>query len=183
MNGEARRQGILRRLTGADHPISATVLAEEFGVSRQIIVQDIALLRATGSKITSLARGYFLQSAGSYRRVFKVIHSDEDTEQELHTIVDMGGIVDDVFVYHRTYGKIRAEMGIRSRLDVKKFLAEISSGKSSMLKNVTDGYHYHTIFADSEEQLDQIGEVLREKGFLAPLQEYEPEELDRKLTR
>ena len=179
MNGEARRQEILRRLTGQEKPVSATVLAEEFGVSRQVIVQDIALLRATGSEIISLARGYRLGSAGVCRRVFKVFHTDETTEEELNTIVDMGGVVEDVFVFHRTYGKVQAQMGIRSRMDVKKFLAEIASGKSSLLKNVTDGYHYHTILAESEERLEQIGEVLREKGFLAPLQEFEPEELQR----
>ena len=54
------------------------------------------------------------------------------------------------------------------------YMEEISTGKSSLLKNVTSGYHYHTIDAESEEILDAIQEELRQRGFLAKLQDYEP---------
>ena len=101
-------------------------------------------------------------------------HTDEEVEKELNLIVDLGGIVDDVFVYHKVYGLVRGEMGIKSRLNVQQFLDDIASGKSSLLKNVTSGYHYHTILADSEETLDLIEKNLKDNGFLAPLQEYEP---------
>lgn len=180
MNGEARRIEILNRLSGAETPISASTLAEMFGVSRQVIVQDIALLRATGSVITSLARGYVLKKPTSFSRVFKVNHSDDDVESELNLIVDAGGTVEDIFVYHKVYGTVRATMGIKNRLQVKSFLESIASGKSSLLKNVTSGYHYHTISADSAETLDVIEKHLRENGFLAPLQEYEPNEILKK---
>ncbi len=177
MNGEMRRNEILNKLSDSETPISASALAECFGVSRQVIVQDIALLRATGSAITSLARGYVLEKPTSYSRVFKVNHLDEDVEKELNLIVDAGGTVEDIFVYHKAYGTVRAPMGIKNRLQVRAFLENIASGKSSLLKNVTSGYHYHTVSADNKETLDFIEKHLEENGFLAPLQEYEPNEI------
>ncbi len=177
MNGELRRKEIIKRLTGASAPISASALAAQLGVSRQVIVQDVALLRATGTEILSLARGYRLPDRLVYQRVFKVRHSDEDVERELNLIVDLGGSVKDVFVYHRAYDIIRAPMGLHSRADVQRFLNDISSGKSSLLKNITCGYHYHTIEAADTATLDRIAEELKSGGFLADLKEYEPAEL------
>ena len=103
-----------------------------------------------------------------------MVHSDDEVEEELSTIVDAGGHVRDVFVYHKVYGVLRADMNIKSRRDIKNYLDEISSGKSSLLKNVTSGYHYHTILAYSEDILDAIQDELQQKGFLAKLQDYEP---------
>lgn len=174
MNAETRRNEIIKRLTGASAPVSASKLAEEFGVSRQIIVQDIAIIRAMGYSVSSLSRGYVLETPNQVQRIFKVQHSDEDVEKELNLIIDTGGIVEDVFIFHKVYGTVRAPMGIKSRHQVKQFLDDIANGKSSLLKNVTSGYHYHTVTADSEETLDLIENNLREQGFLAPLQEFEP---------
>ena len=89
-------------------------------------------------------------------------------------MVDNGGIVRDVFVYHKVYGVVKAEMNIKNRRDIRKYMEEISTGKSSLLKNVTGGYHYHTVEAESEEILDDIQEELAQRGFLAKLQDYEP---------
>lgn len=175
MNGETRRKSIIERLTEATAPVSASRLAEELGVSRQVIVQDVALLRASGYPIASLARGYVLESPSRIQRVFKVQHTDEETEQELNLIVDAGGVVEDVFVFHKHYGTVRAQLDIRSRHQVKQFMGNITAGKSSLLKNVTSGYHYHTVTADTAETLDLVRESLEKHGFLAPLQDYEPE--------
>lgn len=177
MNGETRRKEILKCLRATTAPISASHLATDFGVSRQVIVQDIALLRATGLDIASLSRGYVLEKSTRYQRIFKVCHSDDEVETEMNLIVDAGGTIDDVFVYHKAYGTVRAPMNIKSRLDVKKFIADITSGKSSLLKNVTSNYHYHTVSAESEEALDHIEQCLREQGFWAQLTEYEPQAL------
>lgn len=177
MNGEQRRKEIIKRLTGATAPVSASVLAEQFGVSRQVIVQDVALLRANGTEILSLARGYRLPEQSAFQRVFKVYHTDEDVERELNLIVDLGGTVRDVFVYHRAYDIVRAQLGVRSRKDVRRFLDEISSGNSTLLKNITSGYHYHTVEAANAETLDQIQAQLQANGFWANLKEFEPEDL------
>lgn len=179
MNAKERRENILKHLEGVEKPISATALAKIMGVSRQVIVNDVALLRAQGENILSLARGYLLQKKTVCERAFKLHHSDEEVEKELNLIVDLGGTVVDVFVYHRSYGLIRARMDIKSRLDVQKFLNDIKTGKSSLLKNVTSGYHYHTIRAESEKALDLIEKALSDNGFLAPLQDFEPNEIRR----
>ena len=162
MHGEERRKKLKERI-GAQ-PVSATALARELGVSRQVIVQDIALLRAEGAHILSTNRGYVAQRAG-VRRAFKVRHSDEQIREELFLIVDAGGCVEDVFVWHKAYGRIAAPMGVRSRAQAEAFLAQIAAGVSRPLKNVTGGYHYHTVSAESEEALAAIERGLREHGF------------------
>lgn len=176
MSGDERREEILKLLKNSKKPISGRSLAQKFDVSRQVIVQDVALLRAKMHKITSTNTGYVLTEKDAFTRVFKVSHSDEEAEDELKLIVDLGGCVEDVFVYHKAYGLLRADLSIKSRMDVEKFMSDIRSGKSSLLKNVTSGYHYHTVTASSEAILDVIQEKLSKKGFLASLTDYEPVE-------
>jgi len=178
MKAIERRENILRLLSEKQEPVSGTALANELNVSRQVIVQDIALLRAAGNDILSMNQGYLIQSGQRISRVFKVIHGDDQVEDELGLIVDFGGYIKDVFVYHKAYGVLKADMDIRSRHDIEKFTEKIASGKSNLLMNVTSGYHYHTVFADSVQLLDIIQEKLWEKGFLASLQEHEPVEFN-----
>ena len=151
MTGSDRRQEILKNIKESDRPVSGSKLAKDYDVSRQVIVQDIALLRASGYDIISTNRGYVLEGQTCAERVFKVRHTDEQLETELCTIVDLGGQVKNVMVNHKVYGHIEAELGITSRRKVKEFLADIESGKSTPLKNITSDYHYHTVTADSEE--------------------------------
>ncbi|MBQ4527694.1 MAG: transcription repressor NadR [Clostridia bacterium] len=177
MNAEQRRKEIVGIMMLEHKPVSGGHLSEILGVSRQIIVQDISALKAAGYEILSTHSGYVLHTKTLNSKVFKVIHSDEDVQKELNLIVDLGGIVDDVFVYHKVYNKVTAPMGIKSRHDVEVFVNSIASGKSSLLKNVTSGYHYHTVLAENAQTLDLIEKKLKECGFLAKLQEYEPEEI------
>lgn len=168
MKGEERRRALVQAL-GATVPVSAGALAEKFGVSRQVIVQDIALIRTAGTAIISTPRGYLLQGEGKAERksrTFKVRHADERTEEELQFIVSLGGKVENVYVHHRVYGKIEAPLNLENTVQVKEYMRSITAGKSSLLKNVTDGYHYHTVSAESEEVLDKIEAGLRELGFL-----------------
>ncbi len=177
MKKEDRKQGILKRLQESDRPVSASVLSSEFGVSRQIIVKDIASLREEGFLVQAQVRGYVLEKSNRPGKVFKVIHTDEEVEKELNLIVDNGGTVEDVFIYHKIYNKVEAKLNIRSRMDVKNFLENIASGKSGLLMHATSGYHYHTVLADSFETLARIEDKLWEEGFLAKLQAYEPDGL------
>ena len=174
MSGEDRRKEIIQILEKSEKPVSGLMLSKKMQVSRQVIVQDMALLRVNGYPFYSTNRGYLVEKKKEAVRVLKVIHSDEDVEKELNTIVDMGGKVQNVFVYHKVYGVVKADMNIKSRMDIREYLNDLRTGKSSLLKNVTSGYHYHTITADSEEILDMIQEKLQELGFLAKLQDYEP---------
>lgn len=166
MTGSDRRQEILKNIKESDRPVSGSKLAKDYDVSRQVIVQDIALLRASGYDIISTNRGYVLEGQTCAERVFKVRHTDEQLETELCTIVDFGGQVKNVMVNHKVYGHIEAELGITSRRKVKEFLEDIESGKSTPLKNITSDYHYHTVTADSEETLGLIEDELRKLGFL-----------------
>ena len=129
MKGEERRKQLLNILSSSNNPVSGGTLAKELNVSRQIIVQDISLLRANGATIFSTNKGYLLQEDRKYSRVFKVYHTDDQVEEELSTIVDAGGQIRDVFVYHKVYGVLKADMGIKSRRDIRAYMEEISTGK------------------------------------------------------
>lgn len=166
MTGADRRGKILEKIRNCDTPVSGKALAAAFDVSRQVIVQDIALIRAAGYDILSTNRGYIINEPKAVQRVFKVRHTDEQLEEELNSIVDLGGRVRDVTVNHKVYGKLTAELDISSRRKTAEFLADIRKGKSSPLKNITSDYHYHTVEAESEQALDLIAAMLKEKDFL-----------------
>ena len=166
MTGQERRDAMIEMIRNSEKPVSGTALAKEFAVSRQVIVQDIALIRAAGYEVLSTHRGYLLGHKGAVTRIFKVSHTDEEIADELNLIVDLGGKVQDVQVNHKVYGRMKADLGIHSRKQVQDFVEEIRSGKSSPLKNITSNYHYHTVEADSEEVLDLIGEELNKMGYL-----------------
>lgn len=166
MSGEERRQEIIKYMADCRKPASGTALAGLFQVSRQVIVQDMALLRAEGYEIFSTNRGYFLNSAREASRIFYVCHGDSRILEELNLIADCGGNVRDVFVQHEVYGELRASIAVDSRKKAAAFVENISKGKCSPLNNITSGYHYHTVTAESEEILDSIEEELREKDFL-----------------
>ena len=161
MKGDARRREIAELLLSAETPISGAVLAERLGVSRQIIVQDIAVLKAAGYEILSTHHGYVIQKTPLAERVFKVRHTSEQTADELSCIVALGGTV-----RHKIYGKIEAQLNIFSDSHVDQFIERIRSGKSSELMSITGGYHYHTVRADSEKALSEIAKVLEKKGYL-----------------
>ena len=166
MHGSERREQIIRQIQESKAPVSGTKLASLYSVSRQVIVQDIALIRAAGYEIISTNRGYILNQPKTVCRIFKVQHTDAQLEEELNTLVALGGCVDNVMIHHRVYGKMEAELALSSRRKVGAFMEDIRSGKSSPLKNITSNYHYHKVSADSEETLDLIEQELREKGFL-----------------
>ena len=148
--------------------ISGAMLSEKFGVSRQIIVQDIAALKSYGYEILSTHNGYVMHTSPLCERVFKVFHTREQTEDELNAIVDFGGTVADVFVWHKVYGKMTAPLNISSRHHIAQFLEGVRTGTSSELMNVTGGYHYHTLRAETEEILDKIEKALNEMNCIVP---------------
>lgn len=173
MTGADRRKLLISMMRETDKPVSGTALGKKTGVSRQVIVQDIALLRTEGYPIVSTARGYMIDKPKEVYRVIKVCHTNEQVEDELTTIVDLGGSVANVMVNHRVYGMLDAPLEIKNRRDVAKFVNDLKTGKSTSLLNVTSGYHFHKISAESEEILDEIEEALRQKNYLAELLPYE----------
>ena len=168
MKAAERRNAIASLLMSEKKPLSGSELSERFNISRQIIVNDISVLKNSGYDILSTHNGYILQKSPLVERVFKVRHTVEETEGELECIVDLGGTVADVFVWHKVYGKIEAPLNIASRYHIRQYMQGVRSGKSIELMNITGGYHYHTIRASSDEILDKIGEALGALNYIVP---------------
>lgn len=170
MDGEKRRETITKLLMTEKEPVSGAALARELGVSRQVIVQDIALLRATNKNILSTNKGYMLygkeQGANNYRQVVMVRHTDEEMRDELNTIVDAGAKVLDVIVEHEVYGQITVDLFIASRRDVEEFLEKIRQNTAKPLKELTGNVHYHTIEAQNTDILHEVQNKLQQKGYL-----------------
>ncbi len=168
MKAQDRRKSIVNHLITSNGAVSGSVLSEMFGVSRQIIVQDVLILKAEGYEIISTHNGYLIGQTPLCEKVFKLKHTNEQTEDELNTIVELGGTVVDVFVWHKVYGKVQANLNIFSRLHVKQFIEGVRSGTSTELMAITGGYHYHTVRADNETILGDIGTALEQRGYIVP---------------
>lgn len=166
MKNTERRREIIGTLMAEKKPVAGEDLAAKYGVSRQIIVKDINTLREEGYGITSTHYGYLYHASPLKSRDLKVKHTTDETERELSIMVDLGATVENVFVMHRVYGKIEAVLNIYSQAQIKEFMDGVRSGKSTELMNITGGYHYHTVRADSEEILDNVETALRMAGYL-----------------
>lgn len=170
MTGEERRNRILTMLKEQESALSGTALANEFHVSRQVIVQDIALMRAESHDILSTNRGYLYRKAEADtsmpKRVFHVRHSTEQVLQEFLTITELGGKVLDVVVEHEIYGQIRVDLLIENSRDAREFYEKLIHSKDNPLKVLTDDCHYHTVAAPSEKLLELIRQELDNKGYL-----------------
>ena len=166
MNSAERREAILKELRGADKPVSATVLANRLSVSRQIIVGDVALLRAAGEEIIATARGYVLGQGREGRRTVACCHPAEAMGRELELMVDYGCTVEDVTVEHPVYGQITGRLDVSSRYDVKEFIEKVAAGRAKPLSDLTDGIHLHNLRCPDEKAFEQLLEALRKEGFL-----------------
>lgn len=169
MEGNERRKEILRQLKLTDKPISASKFAKEFGVSRQIIVGDVALMRAAGDEVMATARGYKLETKKAARgRLAKIAvqHDATKTQEELETIVAHGGEVVDVIVEHEIYGELVGGLHIKTQKDVDDFMDSYRNSNAALLSNLTNGIHLHTIRYTKEGDLVKIKEALAEKGIL-----------------
>jgi len=169
MNSKERRENILEILKKSTQPVSASVLANKFEVSRQVIVGDIALLRAANMAISATPRGYIIQENNSPMQKYYTIacrHNHENIAEELYTVVDNGGGFIDVIVEHSLYGQLSGQLQIFSRYDVAAFLKKLETNQASQLSTLTDGIHLHIITCQSEEAYCRICTLLAEKGIL-----------------
>ncbi len=168
MDGDKRREEIIKMLNNTVDPLSGGKLGKTFDVSRQIIVQDIALLRAQGLDIIATARGYILHrnTDQNAQRVFLVRHKYVDIMEELNIMVDFGGVVRNVLIEHPIYGEMMGNMMLKTRRDVEQFVESIAEFDTYPLMDLTHGVHMHTVEASSEKVLDEIEKKLDEKGYL-----------------
>lgn len=164
-----RRQRMLEWMRGRNGPVPGTELARHFRVSRQCVVQDIAILRAERNDILSTPQGYRLpakQTPDAHRAVIACQHGPERTEEELQIFVDNGVRVLDVIVEHALYGEMRGSLMIESRADVEDFLRRWSETKASLLSSLTRGVHLHTVEAGKPEMIARARMQLRSRGIL-----------------
>ena len=167
MEAASRRPAILDRLRTADRPVSASALAAGLNVSRQIIVGDIALLRAGGAEISATPRGYVLPRAtDGITRTIACRHTLAQTGQELDILVDNGCTVLDVLVEHPVYGQLTGQLQISSRYDVEQFLARIRDSDAAPLSMLTGGLHLHTLCCPNEDAYTRACAALKAAGLL-----------------
>ena len=170
MTGEKRRELILQKLKEQGPPLSGTALAKLFSVSRQVIVQDIALMRAENHSIISTNKGYLYRTEESEntqpKRVFYVKHTTDQVQEEFMTVIELGGKILDVAVEHEIYGQLRVDLLIETAQDAADFSQRLLNCRDNPLKVLTDDCHYHTVTAPSEKLLDLIQKELEAKGFL-----------------
>ncbi len=161
MTGTERRKKIISLMRESSQPLSGGALGSATGVSRQVVVQDITLLR-TAYPILATAKGYLLYPATEKkcRRTYCVKHTIEETRDELNAIVDLGGKVLDVMVEHDIYGEIRADLMLSRRKEVEEFCNQLDKSKSGPLNIIGCGVHYHTVEAENETILDEIAKSL-----------------------
>lgn len=171
MTGEKRRTQMLQMLRTSQVPLTGTALAKACGVSRQVIVQDIALMRAENHAILSTNKGYLYRCPATEntqpKRVFFVRHTTDQVLDEFMTVIDLGGRILDVAVEHELYGPIRADLLIENAQDARDFVEKLAACRDNPLKVLTDDCHFHTIAAPSEKLLDLIEQEFRAKGYLS----------------
>ncbi|MGT2935883.1 3H domain-containing protein [Streptococcus castoreus] len=169
MKAEERRQKIIKCLNEKQEALSATYLAKSLGVSRQVIVGDVALLRAQKFEIISTPKGYVMSNAlFSHQYCARIVcqHGLDKTKMELDIILAHDGIVSNVEVEHPIYGMITAPLNIKSQADVTNFIAKLNESKAELLSSLTEGLHSHLISCPSQEAFEEIQQDLKMTGIL-----------------
>jgi len=169
MEKSLRKEKVLAEIRQAKKPVSATVLAEKFGVSRQVVVGDVALLRANGLDIIATARGYIIpekRDEHQYLGKIACCHTPAETKSELYEIVDLQAVVVDVVVEHDVYGEITGQLNLRNRDDVDGFIGRVETSEVKLLSELTKGIHLHTIACRDKAHFDLVCEKLSYCGYL-----------------
>lgn len=168
MEAEERREKLLKILREKNRPVPGNRLAEDLRVSRQVIVQDIALLRAGGADIFATPQGYIMTASlkARPRKILACQHNSRGIAEELETIILLGGKVLDVIVEHPLYGELKGNLMLAQQADLVEYLEKYHNSGAEPLSALTKGVHLHTVEAEDEQHLEQICEALKKKGFL-----------------
>ncbi len=168
-----RREHIRKTLEHAAEPVTAARFAGELSVSRQIIVGDVALLRASGLDILATPKGYIMnvteddEKSYPFTGIIACKHGKEQLQDELYTIVDFGATVIDVTIEHAIYGEISAKLDLSSRYDVDQFVSKVESEENSApISSLTGGIHLHSVGCRDRATFDRIKAALADKGIL-----------------
>lgn len=168
MDSSKRRLLIMDILKKAQGAVTGSALSKRCNVSRQIIVGDVAILRAQGIHIISTPRGYQLiaKQKGGMQQVFVCCHGPKMVEKELEAIIDNGGIVHNVVVEHEVYGDLEGKLNLHSRRDIQQYLKRMSDSKAELLSRISGGIHTHLVETANAEDMAAIQDALETLGVL-----------------
>ncbi|MGL4873903.1 MAG: 3H domain-containing protein [Clostridium sp.] len=167
MKSKERREDIIKRIYESEGPLKGIELADYYGVTRQVIVKDIAIIRASGKEVIATPDGYiFKDEKNIFKEIIVVNHNNEDMRKELEIVIKYGGVIEDVIVTHSLYGEIRGIIMVKNLNEIDKFLDKYNKEKTMPLSVLTNGIHMHTILAMDKEGLELIKLELKSAGIL-----------------
>ena len=167
MNSIERRDNIINLLLESNEPIKGNVIAKKYSVTRQVIVKDIAILRAKGKSIIATPDGYIInKNENKVKAIIAVIHNEEEMFDEMSIVIKYGGTIEDVIVEHPLYGEITAMLMIKNYNELNKFVQKYQEQRARLLSVLTNGVHLHTISAENEDDINLIISELKKNNFI-----------------
>ena len=167
MSSIDRRDNILKLLLESSEPLKGSAIAQKYSVTRQIIVKDIAILRANGKNIIATPDGYIInKNENKVKVIIAVIHTEEEMFDEMNIVIKYGGIIEDVIVEHPLYGEITAMLMIKNYNELNKFVQKYQEQRAKLLSALTNGVHLHTISAEREGDINLIISELKKYNFI-----------------
>jgi transcriptional regulator of NAD metabolism len=167
MNSIERRECMIKLLSQSNEPLKGSVIAKKYSVTRQVIVKDVAILRAKGENIIATPDGYIInKNKNKVKAIIAVNHTQEEMFDELSIVIKYGGVIEDVIVEHPLYGEIKGMLMIKNYNELSKFVQKYEDQKAKLLSALTNGVHLHTIAADSKDDINLIILELRKRNFI-----------------
>jgi transcriptional regulator of NAD metabolism len=167
MNSIERRDCIIKLLLDSKEPLKGSVIAKNYSVTRQVIVKDIAILRAKGKNIIATPDGYIINAnQNKAKAIIAVTHTEEEMFNELSIVIKYGGIIEDVIVEHPLYGEIKGMLMIKNYNELNKFIQKYKEQRAKLLSALTNGVHLHTIAAENQNDINLIISELRKHKFI-----------------
>src|SRR5471030_1479604 len=150
-----RRDNIIKLLLESNEPLKGGVIAKRYSVTRQVIVKDIAILRAKGERIIATPDRYMNnKNEHKVKSIIAVTHTEEEIFDEMSIIIKYGGTIEDVIVEHPLYGEITGMLMIKNNNELNKFIQKYKQQEARLLSVLTNGVHLHTISAENQEDIN-----------------------------
>ena len=167
MNSIDRRESIIKLLLESKEPIKGSVIAKKYSVTRQVIVKDIAILRAKGKNIIATPDGYMInKNENKVKAIIAVTHNEEEMFNEMSIVIKYGGTIEDVIVEHPLYGQMAGMLMIKNYNELNKFVEKYQEQRARLLSVLTNGVHLHTISAENEHDINLIISELKKRNFI-----------------
>lgn len=167
MNSIERRDCIIKLLLESKEPLKGSTIAKKYSVTRQVIVRDIAILRAKGKNIIATPDGYIINAnQNKTKAIIAVTHTEENMFDELSIVIKYGGTIEDVIVEHPLYGEIKGMLMIKNYNELNKFIQRYKEQRAKLLSALTNGVHLHTIAAESQDDINLIISELKKHSFI-----------------